>query len=270
MNFAKWKTKITDTDETGIVVRGYDLSDLVGRITFGEMFYLLSRGELPEKNVGRMIDAMLVACADHGIITTSVVARYAIASGTPLQGALAAGLLMIGDIYAGAVEQAAYYFDNILRKDEHKDATARAQWCVVEAKRTKSRIPGYGHPLHPKGDPRSKRLLSLARELGVAGPAVVLASDIERELERASGRLIPMNADGALAALAIDLGFDWRFTRAFMLLSRAAGILAHSDEELREGTPWRLPPPAIHEVKGHEDYYEGVGRRPFPIEERGP
>lgn len=265
MRETQWTTKITDTDEHGIVVRGYDLADLIGRISFGEMFYLLARGELPSKPVGKMIEAMLVACSDHGIITTSVVSRYVIASGTPLQGALAAGLLTVGDIYAGAVEQAAKYFQQALDFDGLRDPDDRAERCVAEAKREGRRIPGFGHPLHPKGDPRSKRLFAVANELGVAGPAVSLAAEIENELERA-GRLIPLNADGALAALVLDLGFDWSFARAFMLMSRTAGILAHSAEEQREGKPWRFPPPASHEVKSHEDYYQGVARRAFPIE----
>jgi citrate synthase len=261
----RWNTRITDTDEQGIVVRGYDLADLIGRISFGEMFYLLSQGELPTKPVGKMIEAMLVACADHGIITTSVVARYVIASGTPLQGALAAGLLTVGDIYAGAVEQAAKYLQGALEFDGPSELDDRAKFWVAEAKREARRIPGFGHPLHPKGDPRSKRLFAVAHELGVAGPAVSLATAIEKELEGA-GRLIPLNADGALAALVLDLGFDWSFARAFMLMSRTAGILAHSAEEQREGKPWRFPPPASHEVKSHEDYYQGVARRAFPIE----
>lgn len=268
MTLARWTTKITDTYEDGIYVRGYDLRELIGRLSFGEMFYLLARGELPDANAGKMIDAMLVSCADHGIITTSVAARYAVASGTPLQGALAAGVLMIGDVYLGAIEQAAQYLKRTLDANAGRSGQAIARDVVAASVETKERLPGFGHPLHASGDPRTARLFALARELRVAGSAVDLVTELERELERANGRLIPINADGALAAIALDLGFDWRFTRAFMLLSRTAGILAHADEELREGTRWRVPPPAQHEVKRHDDYYEGAPRRPLPESNR--
>lgn len=264
MPVARWKTRITDTQEDLIAVRGYDLTDLMGRITFAEMFYLLTRGELPPNpKVSRMLEAMLVACADHGIITTSVAARYAIASGTPLQGALAAGLLMIGDVYGGAVEQAARYFHDQVQAAPDREAADHAA-AIVTAMGKGERIPGFGHPLHGKGDPRSIRLLSLAGELGLVGRCTALAAALERALARRSGRRIPLNVDGALGALAIDLGFDWRIARAFMLLSRAAGVLAHAGEELCDGTRWRLPPPAEYQPSLHEDYYEGCPRRPFP------
>jgi citrate synthase len=268
MKIAHWKTKITDTYEEEILVRGYDLTELIGRLSFGEMFYLLTRGELPAPNTGKMIDAMLVACADHGIITTSVAARYAIASGTPLQGALAAGVLMIGDVYGGAVEQAACFFHKHGEIAAGKDIDAIAVEIVKNAGKN-NKIPGFGHPLHSKGDPRTIRLFALARQLGVAGKSVALATALESELSRHTGKLIPINADGALGALAIDLGFDWRICRSFMLLSRTAGVLAHAGEELCDGTRWRLPPPAEYEARSHEDYYEGPPRRSLPVLNEG-
>lgn len=265
MRTTTWKTKITNTFENGIRVRGYDLTELIGQITFGEMFYLLTRGELPSENVGKMIDGMLVALADHGIITTSVTARYAIASGTPLQGALAAGLLMIGDVYGGAVEQSAQLFHEAIANHPNDSNEVIARRLIeMYVRDDGTRLHGFGHPLHPDGDPRSARLLSLARELAVAGRATGIATAVEAALRETKGKRLPLNADGALAAVIVDLGFDWRFARSFMLLSRAAGILAHSQEELVEGKRWRFPPPSEHEVKLHEDYYQGGQERSFP------
>lgn len=261
MKTTRWKTKIADTSENLIAIRGYDLTELMGAVSFGEMFYLLARGEVPSKAAGKVIDAMLVSCADHGIITTSVAARYAIASGTPMQGALAAGVLMIGDVYGGAVEQAARYFHETLERHGDRSAQEIVTLVLADMAQKPFRVPGYGHPLHGDGDPRSRRLLEIAREQGVAGRAVALASEFETRLGPAVGRPLPLNADGALAVLAIDLGFDWRFTRAFMLMARTAGILAHADEERREGKPWRYPPPAEHQVETHGDYYDGVPLR---------
>lgn len=265
MKTTYWKTKITDAREDAISVRGYDLADLIGRITFGEMFYLLMRGELPTLQEGKMIDAMLVACADHGIVPTSVVARYAVAAGTPLQGALAAGLLTIGDVYGGAVEQAAQFFAEALQHFEEGSETKAARQ-IVDDHASHNPIPGFGHPLHPNGDPRSISLLALAGELGLAGRAIALAKAIEKRLRATRGKTVPLNADGALAVVALDLGFNWRVTRSFMLFSRAAGTLAHSSEELIDGTRWRRPPPAEYVSRTHDDYYEGPPSRSLPPE----
>jgi citrate synthase len=261
---SKWKTMITGTDSQQIVIRGYELTDLIGRLDFGEIFYLLIRGELPNPRVARMINAMLVSCADHGIITPTVVARYVAASGSPLQAALAAGLLTIGDVYGGAVEQAAEFLRAACAAAPAMPVHDLAQQLAADATATGTRIPGFGHPLHPHGDPRAERLLELAEELGLDGPHVHLARAIEQVLGENRGRKVPLNADGALGALAMDLGFDSRIARGFMLLARAAGTLAHAWEELDTGRPWRLPPPAEYELGEKEPYYEGVPLRPLP------
>jgi citrate synthase len=261
---SEWKTAITQTNSEHIVVRGYELTDLIGRLDFGEMFYLLVRGELPNPRVARMINAMLVSCSDHGIITPTVVARYVVASGSPMQAALAAGLLTIGDVYGGAVEQAAEFLRTARAAAPTTPIQDLAQQLVNGAAATKTRIPGFGHPLHPHGDPRAERLLELARELSLDGPYVNLARAIEHVLGETRGRKVPLNADGALGALALDLGFDSEIARGFMLLARAAGTLAHAWEELRRGRPWRLPPPAEYELAEKEPYYEGVSPRPLP------
>lgn len=262
---SEWKTKITGADDKRIVVRGYALTDLIGRLDFGEMFYLLVRGELPEPRVARMVNAMLVSCADHGIITPTVVARYVTASGSPLQAALAAGLLTIGDVYGGAVEQAAVFLRAALAEAPGVDADDMARRVVDDAMSRHVRIPGFGHPLHPDGDPRAERLVALAEELGLERPHLNLARAIERALAK-SGRTLPLNADGALGALAVDLGFDCSMARGFMLLARAAGTLAHACEELETGRPWRLPPPAEYDLRTDEPYYEGVAPRSLPTE----
>ncbi|MBI2202784.1 MAG: citryl-CoA lyase [Candidatus Rokubacteria bacterium] len=263
---SEWKTKITGADDKRIVVRGYALTELIGRLDFGEMFYLLVRGELPEPRVARMVNAMLVSCADHGIITPSVVARYVTASGSPLQAALAAGLLTIGDVYGGAVEQAAVFLRAALAERPGVDAEEIARRVVDDATARHARVPGFGHPLHPNGDPRAERLLALAEELGLERPHVNLARTIERALAKATGRTLPLNADGALGALVVDLGFDSSIARGFMLLARAAGTLAHACEELETGRPWRLPPPAEYELRKDEPYYEGVAPRSLPTD----
>ncbi len=261
MRRVTWKTSITDAAATTIRVRGYDLNDLIGRVSFAEMAYLLWRGELPPPNTRRMLDAMLVAAADHGIVASSIVARYVTAAGTPLQGAVAAGLLTVGDVYAGAVEQAARWL--ALAATRGGGATAVRE-LVGETLARGERVPGFGHPLHPDGDPRARRLLQVGLELGVAGLHCQLVPAAEAELAERKNARLPVNTDGAFAALALDLGFAPADTRALILLSRAAGILAHALEERRAGQPWRLPPPAEYDLTDHEPYYEGPPPRLLP------
>jgi citrate synthase len=123
-------------------------------------------------------------------------------------------------------------------KQEKNTVEQKAKILVSEAKERHQRILGFGHRVHT-ADPRTKRLFTLAHELGIAGDHVALARAIEQELELAYGRKLPINVDGAIAALISDMGFDWRLGKAFFLLGRVAGLTAHVYEEQTKEKPMR-------------------------------
>ncbi len=103
------------------------------------------------------------------------------------------------------------------------------------------RVPGFGIPLHG-ADPRSPTLLQIADAEGVSGRYCRLARQIEREIAAAAGRAIPMNLDGVIAAVILDLGFPWQAARAFLITPRSVSLAAHYLEERAQGTRWRHLP----------------------------
>ena len=231
-----WKTKITKVEPNHLVTKGYRQEDLIGNIPFSHVVYLLLRDELPSKEHGKMIDAILTACIDHGVTPPTAMASRVVASGgVPLPTAVAAGILSIGDAHGGAIEKGAKFLqDGIARmKKEGKTIDEVAQILVEESREQKKRILGFGHRVHTS-DPRTKKLFKLADELKISGENVALSKAIEKELESQTGKKLPINVDGAIAAISSDMGFDWRLGKAFFLLGRVAGLTAHVYEEEKD------------------------------------
>ncbi len=236
-----WKSKITKVEPNHLVTRGYRQEDLIGNISYPHVVYLLLKGELPSEEHGKMIDAILTACIDHGVTPPSSIASRIVASGgVPLPTAVAAGVLSIGDAHGGAIEKGAKFLqDGIVRmKNERKSIAEMGKILVKEARENHKRILGFGHRVHT-ADPRTKRLFTLADELKISGDHIALSKIIETELESSAGRKLPINVDGAITAIISDMGFDYRLGKAFFLLGRVAGLTAQVYEEQTREKPMR-------------------------------
>jgi citrate synthase len=232
----KWTTKITKVEPNHLVTKGYRQEDLIGNIPYASVVYLLLKDELPSKEYSRMMDAILTACIDHGVTPPTAMSSRVVASGgVPLPTAVAAGVLSIGDAHGGAIEKGAKFLqEGILRmKEEGKSIDQMAKTLVSESQEQKKRILGFGHRVHT-ADPRTKRLFTLAEDLNIAGDYLALSNAIEKELEIQIGKKLPINVDGAIAAISSDMGFDWRLGKAFFLIGRVAGLTAHVYEEQTE------------------------------------
>jgi len=236
-----WKSKITKVEPNHLVTRGYRQEDLIGNISYPHVVYLLLKGELPSEEHGKMIDAILTACIDHGVTPPSSIASRIVASGgVPLPTAVAAGVLSIGDAHGGAIEKGAKFLqDGVVRmKNEKKSIAEMGKILVKESRENHKRILGFGHRVHT-ADPRTKRLFTLADELKISGDHIALSKIIETELESSAGRKLPINVDGAIAAIISDMGFDYRLGKAFFLLGRVAGLTAQVYEEQTREKPMR-------------------------------
>ena len=249
----KWETgiaKVVSTEDTEeIIVRGHALSGLIGRISFSEMMFLLLKGSLPTKPQARVLDALLVASAEHGIAPPSMISRCFASYGTSIQAAVGAGVLSFGDRMGGLGEQLARLMvERLVAFDIEPDAIAdddlriEAKAIVDETHRAGKRVPGYGIPLHG-ADPRAPAVLAVARREGTFGAYCRFATMIEEELaSRRGGRAVPMNLDGVGAAIILDLGFSWQSTRMFLLTPRSVSMGAHYLEEQTQDTTWRHIP----------------------------
>jgi citryl-CoA lyase len=247
-----WKTAITKVEPNKIALRGYPIDQLMGRITFSQAIYLALKGEMPGENVGRMIDAILVSSVDHGATPPSVLTARTVAStGAPLASAVAAGVLAISRLHGGAIEEGMEQMLAVARRadaEKINDEEAAAR-IAGEAKEKKKRLSGYGHRIHTD-DPRSKRLLGMARDLGLAGRHVRIAGLLEDKLAASTGRRLPLNVDGAIAAVLCDLGFPTSVGNAFFIMSRVAGMVAHIEEERAREKPMRRIHPSDQEYDG--------------------
>ncbi len=230
MGSNSWQTAITDIGPGKINVRGYDIVEMMEKLTFAQTVYLILRGELPNEKEARMMEAILVSSVDHGASPPSVLGtRNVISGGNSLNSAVAGGVLVIGDSHGGAIEQSARIMQELVSRGGAPSDLATG--IVAEMKKAKTRLPGFGHRLH-ETDPRTIKLFEIADSLQFSGKHTELAKAIELELEKTTGRKLPINVDGAIAAVISDMGFDWRLGKGFFIISRVPGLIAHAYEEM--------------------------------------
>ncbi|WP_435166774.1 citryl-CoA lyase [Falsirhodobacter sp. 1013] len=236
-----WKTSIIKMRPGEIRMRGYAIEDLIGRVSFPQMVWLMTRGELPTEAQARLLEAAMVAGVDHGPQAPSIaISRIAVTGGVGINGAMASAINVLDDIHGGAGEQAVELF---LEIDAAGGPDAVAD---VLAEKGLKYLPGFGHRFHPV-DPRAPRLLALVDDAVAAGTVkgrfAAIARAIDEHLRRTKSRPVPMNIDGATAAIYAELGFAPSLCRGLFILSRSVGILAHAYEQSLESTRNKGPIP---------------------------
>jgi citrate synthase len=260
-----WRTSICDISPGQIAFRGYPIEDLIGRVSFPAMIWLMLRGDLPEPQQEELLQAALVASVDHGPHAPSIaIAQMAVSCGLPLNGAMASALNTLDDVHGGAGEQALELYGDVLERVgagvEIEAAAAAAIDAFIAVKG--AYLPGFGHRFHPI-DPRSGRLLALVDACvgkgGVTGRHAAAARAVEAALQARKGKLIPMNIDGATAVIYGELGFAPPLARGVFCLSRAVGILAHAWEQTGRKDRNKGPMPKAFGYR-----YEGPSRRRLP------
>lgn len=225
---------ISTSNERTIVVRGRDLTtELVGTVGFTDHIWLLITGALPSAAQRRVLDATLVAIAEHGLVPSVQASRMTLAaSPEALQGAVAAGILGCGSVILGATEAAGKFLAEIAAEVDAGATPEAAIARVVTAYRSARRaIPGYGHPLHKGGDPRAHRLFQVAAEAGSSGRHVQIAQAVEPLLPQLIGRPLAINVSGAIPAVLLDAGYPLQALKGVPIIARTASLVAHLLEE---------------------------------------
>ncbi len=237
-----WRTAIATSDATNIWVRGHEITSLMRANTFTDAIVLLHLGRLPSAGERRLLDAILIGVADHGAGAPSCAAARLAASGNrqSLSAAVAAGVLTIGDEHGGAgsncMEMIAAALEQAARDGVAADATARR--VVDDALKAKRRLPGLGHRVHTT-DPRVAALFDMARAEGLAKDGVGFMTALEAEAARRN-KPLPINIDGALAAVLHDMGFTPPAGRFIFIIGRVAGLTAEVAEEHARERPMRI------------------------------
>ena len=229
-------TAISTSDATSITVRGKDLcSELIGHMGFTDYFFLLLTGKPASDNQRVMLDAVLLAIAEHGLVPSVQAARMTYAAGPEaMQGAVAAGLLGCGSVVLGSTEAAGRFLSELLEDagatQSSFDVVARRKLLLLKA--AKSPIPGFGHPQHSGGDPRADRLLQLAAERQSEGDHIKMLRAVEAAIPEVYGRSFPINVSGAIPGVMLDVDFPINALKGIPILARTAGLIAHLNEEV--------------------------------------
>ncbi len=227
-------TAIAAASSDRVTVRGRDLAtELMGRASFTEFFFLAATGRLPTDDQRFFLDLSLVAIAEHGLTPSVQAARMTYdADPAALQGAIAAGVLGCGTVILGAADLCRNLIDDVAARADVCGSLDEAALGVAREHHGERRpIPGYGHPLHKPVDPRAERMIALARERGVAGRSVEAALALTKAVGEVWGKPLPMNVSMAIAATLRDVEVPPAVIRAVPILARTAGLLAHCIEE---------------------------------------
>jgi succinyl-CoA synthetase alpha subunit len=248
---AVWNTAITRIEPNNVAVRGYNIAELMGQVSFGSTVYLILTGELPAPAVARLMDAILVSSIDHGATPPSALAARTVAStGATLSASVAAGIMSINRHHGGAIEDCARQLKAIA------DRAARESISIDEsATRTLAamrdageRMSGFGHRVHTK-DPRTARLFELANGAGVNGVHMQAARAVEKAFTDAK-KSLPINVDGAIGAILADLGMNPAAFNGIFMIARTPGLIAHVLEEQSREKPMRRIDPVNHGYDG--------------------
>jgi|SRR5690625_2586856 len=265
-----WKTNIIDMQPGVIRYSGYAVEDLIGQVSFAQMAWLLTRGELPDKAQADLLEAALVAGVDHGPQAPSIaIARMAATCGVGINNAMASAVNVLGDVHGGAGEQAVTLYHQIMQhaQEARQPLNAACNDILPDWLAEHHFVPGFGHRFHPV-DPRAPRLLALvddaAKQGTVSGDFAQCARVVEDWLYAHKGRRIPMNIDGASAVIYAELGFAPTLARGLFCISRSVGILAHAWEQSQEGQRNKGPIPRQYIWN-----YTGTPSRDLPEEQAG-
>lgn len=244
-----WRTAIVDARDGQIRLRGYDVTELMTRRTFTDTIFLLHQGRLPTPHERALLDAMLSGVADHGSGAPSCAAARLAASGNrqSLSAAVAAGILAVGDDHGGAGMGCMEMISAALARAEAEGLSLdeAARRTVADSRTAGRRLAGLGHRVH-SSDPRTKILFDLARQGSIAGKGIAFIEALERAAAEQI-KPLPINIDGALAAVLHDMGFPPPFGRLVFIIGRVAGLTAEVAEELSREKPMRIKIPVEYD-----------------------
>ena len=235
-------TEVSSIEDGRIRLRGQDLAEeVIGHLSFTQAIHLAIRGTLPDEGDVKVLDAVLVALIDHGVTSSTLAARMTYrAAPEALQGAMAAGVLNSGGRVLGAMEGCGRLLADWAERANTDGVESTADALVTAERDAGRRVPGLGHAQHEHGDIRADRLFEVAAEAGRDGVHIALLRGVVDAVEDQTGRALPVNVTGAIAAVLLDIGYPPELLRGFGILSRVPGLIAHLGEEMETGAGHKL------------------------------
>ena len=256
-----WSTAIIDMEPGRIAFRGHPIEGLIGTVSFPQMIWLMTRGEVPSAAEAALLEAAMVAAVDHGPQAPSIAtARMAVTCGLGLNGAMASAVNMLDDVHGGAGEQAVELLGWVVASMAAGTDAADAAGAAIDRWQTErgAFVPGFGHRFHKPADPRAPRLLALVDAAATAGTVsgrfAAAGRALQAALDTRKGKPVPMNIDGATAVIFAELGFPPPLDRGLFCVARSVGIMAHAWEQMQQGGRNKGPTPP-----GYRWTYTGPG-----------
>jgi citrate synthase len=248
------RTDIAWSTPSSITVKGFDLcKDILGTVSLGDIAFLELTDRLPEKRESIVFNAIAVTLVEHGLTPSAIAARMTYA-GAPeaMQAAVAAGLCGLGNVFVGSMETAARMLQEAIPDPaKSTDLEPLAHQIVEGFHGRRQTVPGIGHHLHKPVDPRAPRLFEIAAENGFDGPYVKLMQAVAKEAEAVYGKSLPVNATGAIGAIASELKLPWQIVRGIGVMARAIGLVGHIREEIRAPMALEIKARAEEEATAH-------------------
>jgi len=228
-----WSTSVSDVEESAVYIRGYDLGDLIGKLSFASATYLLIRGRLPNAGESKMIDGILCSVLDYALKKPgTAAARFCVSSNPSMVAGLATAVLSAGE-YSLAPDQTGNFLNATFSADA-SDFEASANALVEGMRARKERVPGLGHPVFHYTDPRAQQLKALAIETGVWGDICEWYEAVHKAFTtQANKPEIVINEVGMMGAILAQMGFTPAEMTGLAVISTMPGVVAHISEEMK-------------------------------------
>ena len=225
------KTTISDDRGDEPLYDGYPASELINKgYEIPHVIGLLWDKRLISKQEAEIIKRIMMLSADHGPCVSGALGTIiAACAGIGMSQAVAAGLIMIGPRFGGAVTDAGRWFkhavDNKMSVDDF----------LGYMKKNVGPVPGIGHRVKSLRNPdkRVKELVSYVKGLGTPTPHLDFALAVEKVTSAKKENLI-LNVDGTMAAVLVDIGFPVDSLNGFFILSRTIGLIGHWVDQKRQ------------------------------------
>ncbi|UCH90840.1 MAG: ATP citrate lyase [Nitrospirota bacterium] len=206
-----------------LINAGYDIPHIIG---------LLWDNRLVSKQEAEIIKRIIMLSADHGpCVSGALTTVIAACAGIGLSQAVAAGMIMIGPRFGGAVTDAGRWFKYAI------DNKLTVEDFLAYMKQNVGPVPGIGHRVKSLKNPdkRVKELVGYVKSLGLKTPHLDFALEVEKITAAKKDNLI-LNVDGTMAAVLVDIGFPVDSLNGFFILARTIGMIGHWTDQKRQGS----------------------------------
>lgn len=212
-----------NNDETKSALFGeQDLLEFAQKVSFAELIFEMLTERKPSEAEVKLLNLILNLSADHGPNAPSAVATIAATKeGKTMGESVGEGMAQIGDRHGGAGGPLMELMYRV--KNQGTSIKGEVEDVLKEGKR----VPGIGHRVYKDLDPRAQLIMKTAVENGVGEEFVKLVNEIRDEIERQSGKSLPVNIDGAIAAVFCGMGLQPKDGIAIFIIARAPGLCAH-------------------------------------------